>query len=136
MGANKEVWQRRSLRSASTPIDEKRLPRKKGSLIGDRLSFEHGFRQPRVEVLDSRIASRNLSVDDRVDDQTKAVSRTLHCRGRPAVPARILRREIEQDVAVDHHGRHYSPRVRAIISSVVIPTLALPRKWATMRAPL
>src|SRR5712692_5892836 len=48
---------------------------------------------------------------------------------------RVLCRKIEQDVAVDHYGGHYSPRVRAIISSVVIPTLALPRKWATMRAP-
>src|SRR5215468_1546591 len=136
MGSDKEIRQRRSFRSAPAPISKKRLPCKKGGLIGNRLSFEQGFRQRVIEVLNSRIVNRNLGIDNRVDNQTKAITYAFYRRCRPGVPSRVLCQDIEQDVAVDDYGAHYSPRVSAMISSVLMATSPpRARKWATMRAP-
>jgi hypothetical protein len=39
-----------------------------------------------------------------------------------------LRYHVKEDIAVDQDGGHSSPRVRAMISSVVIGTSPVPRK--------
>src|SRR5262249_19167499 len=53
---------------------------------------------------------------------------------RPAAPGGILGRDVENDVAVDEDGAH-SPRVSAMISSVDILTVPLPRRRRSTSAP-
>jgi len=50
---------------------------------------------------------------------------------RPAAPCRIVGCDVDQDIGVDEYrGCHSSPRVSAMISSVVRPACALPRRRA------
>src|SRR5215469_9438752 len=75
VGANKEIGERGSLAPPSPAVGEKSLAREESGLIGDRLTVEDGFRQGRVQILDPRIADRNLGKDNRVDDETKPIGR-------------------------------------------------------------
>ena len=54
---------------------------------------------------------------------------------RPAGPVRIHGGDIDQDIAVDENRPQSSPRVRAMISSVDMRTVALPRRRCTIRSP-
>ena len=70
----------------------------------------------------------------RVDDQNIRISIERQCFGRPLEPVRILCYDVKNDIAVNQYF-HQFPRVMAIICSVLIPTVALPRILETIILP-
>jgi nitronate monooxygenase len=73
MGADEKIGERRSSLAAAPPVEQERLAREKGGLVGKRLALERGSGQGGVELLDTGIADRDFGVDDRIDDEPVAV---------------------------------------------------------------
>ncbi len=72
--------------------------------------------------------------DDRVDGERSGIGDLRkHLRG-PLAPARLVGRDIEKGVAVDEDSGH-SPLARAMIWSVVMPVLPVPRSRWTAPVP-
>ncbi len=128
MGTDVEVGERRGPGPASPPIAPERLTGQEGSLVRQVLaSIEVGW-QGILEGLDGIEAHGHLGVDEGVDDERRLVRDVLERAAGPRAPGGVGGHDVEQDVAVHHDGTHPSPRVRAMISSVVISTSPRPRR--------
>src|SRR5262245_10834544 len=134
MGADEEIGERRRPRSAAPAILQKHLTGQKRGFERDRFADESVSWKSCVQVFDAREVNRHFAVDDRVDDQPGGFGRRGQRRGRPIRPIRILGKDVEDHAAIDQNGGH-SPRVRAMISSVVMVPSPRPRICATKRAP-
>ena len=66
--------------------------------VRDCFAVQHCFRQCRFQILDARIANRDLGVNYRVDNEAKPIGRLFDSLGRPPKPARVLRHQVEQDM--------------------------------------
>ena len=95
----------------------------------DRCVDEPGAADHGIELLYRRIANRQLCVDDIVDRELVLRGSAFQLTLRPLGPQGIIRNDIHKDVRIDK-DQSASPRVRAISSSVVMPSLALPRRRA------
>ncbi len=75
-----------------------------------------------------------VCVNDRIDDDASNPSRLVDLSLRPRRPDRVVHRDVEQDVSVDQEYGHssMSPRVSAMISSVVIRAVERPLAAARM----
>src|SRR6266545_2377796 len=104
-----------------------------------------GFSEPKVGAIALRIPRQNdVTADCRVRADVEVRQRhrpgpaaaavRRECLSRPLVPRLVLRRDIEQDVAVDQGGGQ-GLRVSARISSVVRRETARPRRRRTTRSP-
>src|SRR5262249_47058364 len=79
-----------------------------------------------INVLDMRVADRELRITDGVDHNEAAHCGSVELTYRPARPFGIICRNIEEYIRVDQRHR-LSPRLSAMISSVVSPLVAVPR---------
>jgi len=83
-------------------------------------------RENPVDILDARIPDRKLDIDDRIDQRRTSNCGNVELMKRPGRAVRVVRRNVEEDIRIDerHQG---SPRVNAMISSVVSLLVAVPR---------
>lgn len=84
-------------------------------------------RRWRSEFFDAVIAHRKFGINDIVDQRRGGESGRFELLNRPVSPGSIIGHEIEQDIRVDE--RQTSPRVSAMIASVVSPSPAYPRSF-------
>src|SRR6266536_2852823 len=132
--ADVEVRQRHRPGPAAAAVRDECLAREKRGFERQRLAREDLWGKRVVELLNRAKADRDLGVDDGVDDERALVGGVRQCLSRPLVPRLVLRRDIEQDVAVDQGGGE-GLRVSARISSVVRRETARPRRRRTTRSP-
>jgi hypothetical protein len=83
-----------------------------------------------IEFFDSRIANRQICINNVVDRKLVLRGSTIQLPLRPFAPERVVRDEIREHIRVDQDQGSISPRVSAISSSVVMANLALPRRRA------
>jgi len=111
-------------------LPEKQLPRGSGGVQTDQVAV-------RIQVHQSVKTNRNFGVDHRIYYQDRAIGWLLNLSGRPVKPGFILLKQVKQHFTVNHDSSaHGSFLVNAIISSVVIFTVARPRKASTTALPL
>jgi len=98
---------------------------------GEEKSGPWNFREPEpclvyysVNLLDSGIADREFSIDHRVNKKRAPRCGGIKVRVGPFRPSVVVRRDVEQDVRIDE--RYRSPRVKAMIWSVVRRVVAVP----------
>src|SRR6266508_1947672 len=132
--ADVEVRQRHRPGPAAAAVRDECLAREKRGFERQQLAREDLWGKRVVELLNRAKADRDLGVDDSVDDERALVGNVRHCLSRPLVPRLVLRRDIEQNVAVDQGGGQ-GLRVSARISSVVRRETARPRRRRTTRSP-
>ncbi|MFN9909766.1 MAG: hypothetical protein ACK56F_27230, partial [bacterium] len=77
-------------------------------------------RQRGFHVLDPIETHRHFRVDHRIDRKGFALGNAGEGRCRPFEPLRVLRKDVQQDVAVNQYRHASSPRVSAMISSVLM----------------
>src|SRR6266511_3947379 len=128
--ADVEVRQRHRPGPAAAAVRDECLAREKRGFERQRLAREDLWGKRVVELLNRAKADRDLGVDD----ERALVGGVRQCLSRPLVPRLVLRRDIEQDVAVDQGGGQ-GLRVSARISSVVRRETARPRRRRTTRSP-
>jgi hypothetical protein len=138
VGANEEIGQHPGLSAAHGAIplksltgEEQRRTRHHGA------ERHHGADKPGaadhgIELLHSCIADRQLGIDDVIDCELIVRGGEIQLLLRPLGPSRIVGDEIQQDIRIDEDQPSSSPRVRAITSSVVMPSLTLPRTRANL----
>ena len=126
MGADVEVRQGGSTPAAALPIADEALPSEEARLPRQGESQEVLLREGVLEILDPLESDRNLGIDERIDREGGSLGAFGEGLLRPGGPFRVLREDVEQDVAVDEDGQR-SLRVRARISFVVIRTDPRPR---------
>ena len=105
MGADVEVRQGRSPRTASCPIPDEALPGEEGRLPGQGKPKEVLLGKGVLELLDPIEPDRNLGVDQRVDRERRALGALGEFLPGPCGPLRVLGQDIEKDVAVDEDGQ-------------------------------
>src|SRR6266545_874443 len=130
-----EIGKRGAFLAASSSISQKAFPSQEGGLPGQRAAFEQLRRQRFLQVLDTRKADRDLRVDDRVDRENRLVGSAGERFSGPGKPARILRQDVQEDIAVHQNLAPIHLRVSARISSVLIRTVPRPLRWATRVLP-
>lgn len=87
--------------------------------------LQTGIRDKPIERFHGFKPRRQFGIDDVVDDQrTRSLSTGERLR-RPILPNRISGQQIQQHIRI--YERQSSPRVRAMISSVVRPGPSMPR---------
>ncbi|MEJ1932453.1 hypothetical protein WDZ92_19625, partial [Nostoc sp. NIES-2111] len=84
------------------------------------------IRKQSLDVLDVLVADREFGTDDPVDDNGAQCGPGVEVLHRPLRPGRIVLSDIEQDIGVDQ-DQPESPRVSAMISSVLRCVVAVPR---------
>ncbi len=135
VGADEEVGQRRSAGPTGTPVADERLPGEEGGI--PRQVLPPDLRgQGLLEYLDLVEADADLRVDHRIDGQVRVLRGVCERVRRPCSPFGISSEDVEEHIAVDEDRAHSSsPRVSAMISSVVRRVWARPRMRATSARP-
>ena len=100
-------------------------------LSRDRLDGEAQMLEQRFHFLDALEAYRALGVDDRVDDHCVFLVQLFQGRGAPLEAGAVRVGQIGDDAAVDQDDSHQSSRVKAMMSSVLIVSLAV--LWAVRK---
>ncbi|MDB5523577.1 MAG: hypothetical protein JWM58_1340 [Rhizobium sp.] len=90
------------------------------------------FIEEGIQVFDSFVANSQLCINDVVDKQRATKACRIELSDRPFGPNGIICHKVEEDVRVDK--RRASPRVNAMIASVLSPLPAWPRKCAKQLA--
>lgn len=85
-----------------------------------------------VEFFDRWVTDGQFWVNNVVDRDLVSGGREIQLLSGPLSPPRVSRNEVQKDVTVDKDQSESSPRVRAMISSVVISSLALPSNRANL----
>ena len=91
-----------------------------------------GAADHRTELLHPCIPDRQLSIDDVIDCTLILGGPKIQLLLRPLGPRRVVCDEVQKDIRINEDQPSSSPRLRAITSSVVIPSLALPRRRANL----
>src|SRR5712671_1990114 len=76
-----------------------------------KFAVKYRLRQRDVELLDPRIANRDLGINDRIDDKARAIGSALERPRRPRKPTLVFSHDVEKNVAVDQYRSHSSSRV-------------------------
>jgi hypothetical protein len=101
MGADEEVGKNAGSHTARSAVLLKHLSGQEQRRSRRRRDLDHGVRKHGVEILDSLISNRGLSIDHVVDEHWAAQGSFLKTGERPFRPIGIIGHEIEQNVRVD-----------------------------------
>jgi len=126
---DEEVRQRRGLAASFFAVGQVSLSGEHAGFKGQFLPHEKRGLEPLINRHPVKPESwSNLSTDHCIDDQRAASLRLRNLSGRPAKPNRISREDVQQDIGINEccHRAQSSPRVSAILSSVVSLPLARP----------
>jgi hypothetical protein len=126
---DEEVRQRRGLAASFFAVGQVSLSGEHAGFKGQFLPHEKRGLEPLINRQPVKPESwSNLGTDHCIDDQRAASLRLRNLSGRPGKPNRIRREDVQQDIGINEccHRAQSSPRVSAILSSVVSLPLARP----------
>ena len=126
---------RRRLRAAAPPIGEKGLSRQNGSFmrVGSRSNDNFGRSISRSSI--PRTASRNLGIDDRIDDKAVSVGCSFDGNRGTREPAHVLSSATSRRTLLSIRRSHYASRVSAIVASVLAGDIATPSQMCDKSGP-
>src|ERR1039457_6511188 len=151
---NVEIRQRRAPQSSAAAVQQEALPGQEAGFPGQGFALIQSCGQRDIQRFDGGVTDRYFGVNDRIDDQGRALGTLCQRPPRPVAPVRIARGDVQQDVAVHqdatagpqaglqggdslYHLRRVvarvSPRVSARISSVLMRVSAVPRRTSRAR---
>jgi len=126
--ANVEIRQGAATRASASTVNLEAFSRQERGLPRQWRSPEQTWRKGLLHLLDSLVRDGDFRVDQRIDVEMPFVRTSFEGHLRPTGPAWIIRRQIDENVRVDQGIGHLRyPRVSAMIWSVVMRTVALPR---------
>src|SRR6185312_703680 len=125
VGPDEEIGQDSSPDASGPSIERMDLGRHKKGGARYRQHLQTGIRDESIERLHGFKPRRQFGVDDVIDDQGTRRLSTGESLYRPILPNRIPGQQIQQHVRI--YECQSSPRVRAMISSVVRPGPSMPR---------
>ena len=156
MGPDVKIRHRCCAHPAPPSIYHEALPRQKACLPRQWLTSIDTSWKCVVQCLDRRKPNRHLRVDNRIHNKSHQLDALGKRIRRPFSPPHIVRRNIQQNIAIDQHtaatlqaaaqsnqrlthpsmpGNSSFPRVNAIISSVLNPASEVPRSASSARRP-